>query len=348
MAIWDLAGDRRLDRRFAAGRPSTFGDTPKGLALSPDDRTLAVTQVDGTLDLIDSRSLARRRHVPVQKGALLAADFSPDGRTLAVSGEGARVRLLDARTLEPTRTLEGLQGLDFSQAVTFSPDGRLIAAGGITERGGRVRVWDVRTGAPARVRSEVASPSLAFSPDGRLLAAAGIEDYTEVRDVRTGRVVAAPRTGDFVRSVAFSPDGRLLAIGHYGGSARLVSTSSWKPVGRRLDGHRARITALEFAPDGKVLMTGAADGTVLLWDLAKQRPIGSPLTVERDAFMAATFARDGRHLFAVPEIGRGVRWDIRPESWKRHACLVAGRDLSPREWREVLPGRSYRSVCPQG
>ena len=42
---------------------------------------------------------------------------------------------------------------------------------------------------------------------------------------------------------------------------------------------------------------------------------------------------------------RGVRFAADPEVWKRNACLVAGRELTRREWRDVLPGRQYRTVC---
>jgi WD40 repeat protein len=344
MRIWDLAGDRRLDPRFDAGPPLIIDNqSPKGVALSPDGRTLAVTQVNGTVDLVDARTLTVRHRLRVQRRAALGVEFSPDGRLLAVTGEGARVTLWDARTLAPVRDLKGLKG--FSQEVAFSPDGRLLAVG--NEDGARQRtlVWDVRTGERAPVEFGAPGASLAFSPDGHLLAANGNELPTEVRDVRTGRVVARLRTRDFIRSVAFSPDGELLAIGHYGGSAQLVSTRTWKLVGRPMDGQEARLTALEFSPDGRVLATVSADGTVLLWDVATQRAIGSPLQIEADAYVSATFSRDGSHLFAVPHTGRGVRWDVRPESWKRHACLVAGRELTETEWRDALPDRPLRPVC---
>jgi WD40 repeat protein len=160
-----------------------------------------------------------------------------------------------------------------------------------------------------------------------------------------GRLVARLQTGDFARSVAFSPDGTLLAIGHYGGTGRLLSTRTWRPVGHRLDGHRARLTALEFSPDARLLAIGSADGTVLLWDVRTQQPIGSPLTIEPDTYVAATFANDGSHLFAVSHEVRGVRWDIRAEASKRHACLVAGCRFTAREWRDALPDRPFRSVC---
>jgi WD40 repeat protein/DNA-binding SARP family transcriptional activator len=346
MVIWDLAGDRRLDRRFAAGPAMTYDDTsPKGLGLSPDGRTLAVTQLDGTVDLLDARTLERRRRLEAMRGAALAAEFSPDGRLLAVTGEGGRVGLWDARTLSPVRQLAGLEEFRHSQAAAFSPDGRLLAAGGLGDDGGRVLVWDVRTGERAPIGFDLRSASLAFSPDGRLLAAAGIEGHTEVHEVSTGRLVARPENEDFGRSVAFSPGGRLLAIGYFGGTARLLSTRDWKPVGRPLDGHRARLTALEFSPDGRMLATGGADGRLLLWSVRTQRAIGSPLTVEPDAYVAAAFAPGGSHLFAVPHHGRGVRWDIRGDAWRRHACLVAGRELTPREWSEALPDHPFRSVC---
>ena len=345
MLIWDLAGNRRLDRRFDAGPRLDVIDTPKGLAISPDGRTLAVTQTDGSVDLLDARTLVPRARLHAQRAPALAVDFSPDGRLLAVTGNGGRVTLWNARDLSPAGQFHGTGG--YSQALAFSPDGRLLAGGaGGSDVSREVRVWDVRNRRPTRARFASAAPSVAFSPDARLVAAAGFEQPTEVHDARTGRLVARLRTPDFGRSVAFSPDGRLLATGYYGGSGQLWSTGDWKPVGRRFAGHTARLTALEFSPDGRTLATGSADGTVLLWDIATQTPIGSPLRVEADAFVAATFAPDGSHLFAVPSGGRGVSWDVRPEAWKQHACLVAGRPLTRREWRDALPERPYRPICP--
>src|SRR5258706_10939504 len=112
--------------------------------------------------------------------------------------------LVDAQTLKPIRALEGLEDFAFSQAVAFSPDGRLIAAGGLpasrfASPPGRGRIWDVKTGGLTRGALDLPATSLAFSPDGRLLAAAGIQEATEVRDIRTGRLIAKLRTADFVR-----------------------------------------------------------------------------------------------------------------------------------------------------
>jgi WD40 repeat protein/DNA-binding SARP family transcriptional activator len=353
MAIWDLAGDRRLDRRFPAGRAMTYDhdSSPKGIAMSPDGKRLAVTQMDGSVWLIDPQTLAVVRKARVQKGALLAAAFSPDGKLLAVTGEHPRVTLLNAETLVPVRALAPLPGRS-SQAVTFSPNGRLVASAALVNSGpnlaGVGRVWDARSGKATSVRMKVSGNTLSFSPDGRYVAGDGAEvdvgGNAEVYDVRSGKRVTIP-TGDLVRSVAFSHDGRLLAVGHYGGTVALVSTAGWKLNGRRLAGHRARVTAIEFSPDDRTLVTGSADGTARLWDVGTRRPLGTALAIEPDSYVAAAFSHSGSHLFAVPSHGAAVRWDVRPDSWKRHACAVGGRDLTRTEWHESLPDREYRPVC---
>jgi WD40 repeat protein len=356
MAIWDLAGTRRLDRRFAAGPAMTYDhdNSPKGIAMSPNGKRLAVTQMDGSVWLVDPRTLAVVRKAQVQEGPLLAAGFSPDGKLLAVTGVPPRVTLLNAETLASVRTLAPLPGRS-SQAVTFSPDGRLVASAAFDPSNapnitGVGRVWDVRSGTARSFRMKASGNSLSFSPDGRYLAADGIEvkvgGSAEVYDVRSGkrRRVA---TGDLVRSVAFSHDGRLLAVGHYGGSVVLVSTSNWKISGRRLAGHRERVTQVAFSPGDRTLVTASADGTARLWDVATRRPLGTALPIRPgpDSYVAAAFSRSGSHLFAIPSHGQAVRWDVRPETWKRHACLVGGRDLTRTVWREILPDRKYRQVC---
>ena len=97
--VWDLSGDRRLDRRFVAGVPFVADDGdgyPIELALTPDGRTLALTQDDGSVNLVDTRTLRRRGTLRAMPGFAAAVDYSPDGRLLAVTGKGGRVTLWDA------------------------------------------------------------------------------------------------------------------------------------------------------------------------------------------------------------------------------------------------------------
>ncbi len=355
---WDLAGDRRLIQPFEAGRPFAAEDGnqyPVELALGPDGRTLARTHDDGTVELIDTRTLRRRGLVRALRGFAGAVDFSPDGRLLAVSGEGGQVTLWDARTLRSAGPeLRGLRTT--SQALAFSPDSELLAVAEngrpnkqLTEyKGGNVRIWDVRrralTGAPFRLTSA----SLDFSPDGELLAAAGRGRPTEIRKARSGKLVAKLHTAEWGRSVAFSPDGSLVATGDFVGGGQLWSTETWEPVGRPLEAHEGRIVTLDFARDGRTLASASEDGTVVLWDVDTRTPVGSPLTVETNGWVSAAFTPDGSQLFAVSDRGRGVRFDVSLEAWKRHACRVAGREFTARELADALVDRPYGDLCPPG
>jgi WD40 repeat protein/DNA-binding SARP family transcriptional activator len=354
--LWDLAGDRRLDRRFPVGRRFAVDHTPRGIAVSPDGHTLALTHSDGAVDLIDTRTLRRRATIHAIDGHAASVAFSPDGRLLAVTGKRGQLTLWNARTLAPAGELTGL-GND-SQAVAFSPDSKLVAAAeamvsaeAFFDEDQPLRVWDVRQRALTAFRARTSANLIAFSPNGRLIAAANQSRGTDIRDARTGTLVKRLGPGDrsgegeFSRSVAFSPDGDLLFVGQYNGTGRLFSTDTWKPVGTPLTAHTARITFPEFTRDGRTLVTAAADGRVVIWDVATQKPIGSPLRLAPKTFVSAALSPDGSRLYAISTRGEGISFNLSPEAWKRHACLVAGRELTEDEWDDALPARPYQAVC---
>ena len=110
------------------------GDGLIGLDLSPDERTLALVDIDGTVTFLDRRT--RRPAAPPvsvggQEPCLIVAKvrldhlrFSPDGSRLAVGG--CRPVILDART---HRVLARLRVHDeFIYTLRFSPDGRTLLA----------------------------------------------------------------------------------------------------------------------------------------------------------------------------------------------------------------------------
>jgi WD40 repeat protein len=146
-------------------------------------------------------------------------------------------------------------------------------------------------------------------------------------------------------SVRFTPDGRFLAVGFDEGRTRLWSTETWRPVERALTGHAAEVIALATSPDGRTIATGGWDGTIRLFDVATQQPLGAPLPAVAGHPTAPEFTPDGAFLFVVTDAGQAYRWDVRPESWARRACAVAGRSLGRTEWKDVLPGRDYAPAC---
>jgi WD40 repeat protein len=350
--VWDLAGDRRVDRRFSVrGYRDSLDvwfvvDVARGVAVSPDSRTLAVTHIDGTVELLDTATLKRRRAFRAIRGFAGSVSFSPDGRLLAVAGAAGRVTLWDARTGAAAGELRGLRA--DSQALAFSPGGGLLAAAEAGFQPPRMRIWDVRRRALTRFEPSINASAIAFSPDETRIAAANGQEGAagvEIRDVHSGAEVKWLDTPEPTRSVAFSPDGSLLAVGLIDGTVHFFSTDDWKRVGSAFEAHAGPVMSTLFSPDGRVLATAGADGTVALWDVKTRKPIGTPVTVAPDKMVTAAFSPDGSHLFAVSTGGQGVRLDASPESWKRRACLVAGRDLTAREWEDALPERPYQAVC---
>ncbi|MBI1851380.1 MAG: WD40 repeat domain-containing protein [Planctomycetes bacterium] len=167
-------------------------------------------------------------------------------------------------------------------SVAFSPDGKLVATGGI----GQVRVWDATTG---ELVHHLAGPgnmaaALAFSPDGRLLAAAdgpklfqcgNAPDLTpredpaiRLWDVASGRRlrkwITKPSYAEFV---AFSPDGELLAGASSGGELALWDVATGDEV-RRLPHPWKGSTHVAFLGDGRTLACSVGDRTVHFVDVA--------------------------------------------------------------------------------
>jgi hypothetical protein len=94
-----------------------------------------------------------------------------------------------------------------------------------------------------------------------------------------------------------------------------------------------------------MLATTSSDGTARLWDVPSGRPIGAALPGVVDRYVAAAFVERGTHLVTLYDNGRGYRWDVRPQSWARRACDVAGRTLTRAEWQTALPERGYAPAC---
>ena len=157
MILWDLA---EHPAQSALRRHPRFkvNQTPRGIAVSPNGRTLAFTHSDGTVDLLDTRTLQRRARIQALDDYAASVAFSPDGRLLAVTGKGGRVTLWNPQTLAPAGELEGMRNV--SQALAFSPDGKRLAGveaiaseETLSGKPRPLRVWDLRS-----ARSPISAP----------------------------------------------------------------------------------------------------------------------------------------------------------------------------------------------
>jgi hypothetical protein len=92
------------------------------------------------------------------------------------------------------------------------------------------------------------------------------------------------------------------------------------------------------------MAVSSLDGATTVWDLRSRTQLGSSFPERPNTITAPVFEPDGRLL--IDYNADAAQWPTDVDSWERFACQVAGRDLTPSEWRQILPARPYEHVCP--
>jgi WD40 repeat protein/DNA-binding SARP family transcriptional activator len=296
-------------------------------ALSPDGRTLAIGERDGTVRLFDTetRELIGDHKAP---GDVWSVAFDPGGDSLAIAGwKGAEafdgyLAILDADTAD-VRGSAALgrhpaapgPGLQYFETAAYAPDGRSLV---VTYSGGDVnrelplflRRYDAASAAPlgraVRVANRSVSTTPVMSPDGRLFASSDRATYAI--DAETLRVVRRYPFGAF--SSGISPDGNRLAIEHTDGGLRVLDLATGRmrtlaaPGGP--DSHEG---VASFSPDGRTLATFGDDGIVNLWDVGRGVKIET-LEGHTGEGIGQAFSPDGHTLYAAAADSTVMIWDV--------------------------------------
>jgi len=248
--------------------------------------------------------------VLANRGAPRALARSPDGRLLAV-GTAHGVYLHDARTLAERRFLEAPP----VELVSFSPDGRLLAAYAASDSH-QVRVWRLDDGAlvgsldirPPR-GSSIYPAGIAFSPDGEQVYAAYFNFSREITILawQPGRESAGRE------AFAFDP-----GVGWEANLNRLIIAPAYDLViialFGRVEVHRLsqqqrlfiveaspeEVRSAALSPDGRQLVVGLTGRKVQLWEVAQGKLLREFVIPEGRIWASnLTFSPDGRQLVAA-------------------------------------------------
>ena len=233
------------------------------------------------------------------------ATFSPDGARVALALDNA-VQIWDTGEWKLVRELDGRFG--HPDALAFSPDGALLAAGTMD---GDVLLWD--RGADHEVRVSKAHSEairkIAFRPDGKWLATAGFDRVARIWECPGLQPVQALRGHDRpILSIGFNPGGDRLVTGSFDGTSRVWDLT------RELQ----YLTPAAVAANGAAgLIAGAVDGVAVLWN-AKTGKREAVLDTAGARIRLLAFDRAGSRLAAAVETGPRDRsvivWNVSEKS----------------------------------
>jgi WD40 repeat protein/DNA-binding SARP family transcriptional activator len=355
---WDLGGARRFGPRFRAGSGnldprSDIDNAVARFALSPDGRRIATTELTGRAAVVELATGRRLFETPAARGGrVLDVAWNPDGRTFVTAGAFGDIQSWHAADGSRAVSFQGLFGQD-AHAVAFNAKGTVLAAaseGGY--QGGYVYLWDARTGRLLGnpLHTDVPVYDLAFSPDGKKLAAAllgnGVAYVWRLPSRRLAYIVIVDdEIPDRSDAVSFSPDGKLLATGGGSGLVKFWDAETGNQLGDSLLASPGYVLSVAFDRSGELLVTAGTDGATRLWNVRDRTQVGPPLPIIRNVSAESAVTSSGDKIVTVYASGHAFSFDLRPNSWKKRACAVAGRTLTRGEWSQYLPGRPYQPAC---
>ena len=347
ITAFDLSGARRLGRFFSWNTPDqSCPNSP--CAVVNQWGLMATDQGDGTIALVNLQTLRPTRTLPARDGVQAPAiSFLPDGRTLVSGGTNGRVTFWDLSNDRLTRTLR------FADPVWWtavSPDGRLLAVQTQAANSPDTHVEMVQIATGKLLQDHLVRHGYAgveFTRDGRELVALGCcaSGSTLVAwDTRSGAQRFSRSAGVQATAFGVTPDSRKVGAGTEDGKVLLLDARTGRQDGAPIEVAAGHIIDVAFSPDGSTFAISSNDGTASLWDLRSRKRLGTPIPPLPGAIPDVGFEPNGRLL--IPYLSNAYEWPTDLNTWERFACRVAGRDLTPQEWHDLLPSRAYRPVCP--
>lgn len=355
ISIWDMPTRKRLAYLKHPGKVMSFANDPTG-------KYIATACVDGFVRVWEAaggKEIARLK----RDGWVYDVAFSPDGRYMAASSgnsehmgiknENGLVTIWEWRT---GREIGHLQSSSLIPTLAFSPDGKLLSAGGLDGTVYLIKTTDVKE--VQRFQGGDSVWVLAFSPDGCYLAAVSggtdPDNYavkkgaTTLWRVKDAQPTVLQRHRNWAITIAFSPDGKYLASMDLDGLIGIWSVADGKKIANIMSPKdrglviQAKVT---FSPDSKYLATMFGN-KVEIRDAATGMEI-----IRRDhggGFLwDVAFSPDGRYLATASNDTTVRLWLWRPKDLINEAASRLTRNLTHVEWRQYVGNdKPYHATFP--
>lgn len=342
--VWDLDGERRFltvladpepIRRAAAAIPAPDGSTVltfgQGVGQEPGLRFLDVAAGAVGPAVADPNASA-------------LAVWLPPGHDRVATVAGSEVRIWDRAS--GRRLLARAVGDSTVTAFSAPTASDLIVA----DADGTVVRLDPGsldpTGPAVGLRHRVTA--VAGRADGRTAIVLLDDQHAAEVDLTSGRVISDRDLGFVATAAAVSPDGRRLAVGGSTGQVGLFDLTRGSWLAPPAEGRQLYVSGIQFAADGGTFVASTVDSSVTLWDGGSGEMIGRINAGTVGSPARAVILPGGEDALIATRDQGVYRWSTHPDDWLSFACQVAGRNLTPTEWHQVLDPRPYASTCGAG
>lgn len=282
-----LLGDSTNPAATRVATDASGDHVAASIAWTPDGRVIVGT-LRGRLYVLSGASGEVLTVGTTQLGALNTVAVSPDGGLAAVGGTLGGIGVWRVETGE-------LVG----EIPAASPRSFAFADGGLRVADGRLRTWQLPSGAPAVVHGSGGLADVGASPDGTHIATAAGDGKIRVTDLKTG-VGQHLQLGDRVaKAVAFAPDGlRVLASGMAAPFLAWSDAGGWSAVAAARPLRR-----LAWLPDGSFVGADLIAG-LYRWTVPDSPP--EILALDR---MFGDLERDADAFVTLDTLGNIDRWE---------------------------------------
>lgn len=313
-------------------RTASWCGPVRSVRFSPDGKSLATCAGLGTVSLWDAHQWQPLRKFEADgitggiQSVLNTMAWASDGDAIArTNNQQKTVEILDSQSGD---MLHVLSADDNSiVCVSWSPDGRLVAAGATN---GTIIIWDLEESNTPLVIPSAHSGivnALEWKPSSLSLISAGQDGNIMVWGSLSGRQtdILEGHT-DSVNCLASSTDGAVLASGSNDGTIRL-----WDMKG----GSRPRLlrnepndvqpdlvkfSVVAWSPDGEILACGDSAGNIQIWDTDLGKLLQS-INAYCGAINSLTWSADGQLLLCGGSDGTARAFDVK-NTYKEYLTLL--------------------------
>jgi WD40 repeat protein/energy-coupling factor transporter ATP-binding protein EcfA2 len=286
------------------------GYTNQVLALSKDEKYLAVGNDSSIVEVIDLHSNEKPLQVKGHQGSITDIKFMPDNSGFVSVSSGGTLRFMKQNESKSYEMLS----LPFSiKSIDISSDSRWIAAASVE---GKLILINTKDYSYREIANETPNRilSVAFNPVKVNLLAYGMEVINQNKVVR--------------------------------GIVKMIDIETNKT--KELSGHRAGVADLKFSPDGKLLASAGLDKKLQMWVVDHEEDLPIVMDNNNGNVWRIDFANGSDYLIGSCNNGEIRVWPTNIKMLADQLCPLLSRNITKEEWRTYIGDEKevkYEETC---